>query len=159
MKKKKMHLHDMFETVILSISNGRINKTALDETLKDFRYKYMRYPSDGESFNKALFKYYNRIRYVDRHETRVTAQFVNLYCTEDYETIKNEYDAKRYKNKYDYSIMNLQPIRQKDTAFGIVYTVMSDYGVSHSFSYAFDMLQFIHTNNIHVIIDAETTFN
>ena len=150
---KNMQLYDMFETVILSISNGRLNKKALKETLEDFRNKFMLYAEDGESFNHALFSYYEKVH--GQKDSMKKQAFMNLYCTADYEFIKECYNAKRYKNKYDYSIMNLQPIRQKDTAFGIEYS--NKFGHT-SFSYAFDMLQFIRKNNIHVQIDADTTF-
>lgn len=150
---KNMQLYDMFETVILSISNGRINKKALNETLHGFEYKFMMHPFDGDSFNYALFSYYQKVHRQKTLHSQIA--FMNLYCTSDYEFIKRHYNAKRYKNKYDYSIMNLQPIRQKDTAFGIEYKHSNR---NESFSYAFDMLKFIRTNNIHVQINEHLTF-
>ena len=106
---KKITLYDLMEEVIFKVS-GKVNKKALKGVTENF--------DDWDDLNYILINYYNRVH---RYQNNI----VDLVYLEDFENetdfnneIKTYYNARIYKNKYDY--VNGGKIMQKNTGLVLV---------------------------------------
>jgi len=128
-KKTDLSVTELLTEVIIGISS-RINKKALKEVTEDFH-------QHGD-LNGTLKAYYERVH---RHAPDFY-QFMELN-NPDLE-IKEDYGAKIYKKAYNYKRGELEPIRQRDTGFGMVY----GYGWVNRWSYLFDVNEYVRVNRL-----------
>jgi hypothetical protein len=132
----EMTLHEVLFEVIIGLSS-KINKKALKRAIEEHQGDY----------NHTLKRYYDLAHYI-KEDNRIWYDFIWLESEEDYNYIKSlHYPPKRYKKLYNYKRGELEPIRQKDTRFGMEVSN----GYYHRFSYLFDVYQYIEMNDIHVI--------
>ena len=130
-KKTDLSVTELLEEVITGISS-RINKKALKEVTEDF-YQH------GD-LNGTLKAYYERVH---RHAPDFY-EFMKLKGVLDYLEIKQDYGAKIYKKAYNYKRGQLEPIRQRDTGFGMVY----GYHWMPRWSYLFDVNEYVRVNRL-----------
>jgi len=129
-------IEDVLIEVIFGISS-KVNKKALKRAIDE----------DLDNYNYTLKRYYDLAHYV-KDDNLIWFEFINLNDEEDYQYIKSlHYPSKRYKQPYNYKRGELEPIRQKDTRFGMEYSN----GWYNRFSYLFDVYQYIELNNIRII--------
>ena len=133
---EKIRLYDLMEEIILKVSS-KVNKKALREVLENF--------DDWDDLNYILINYYNRVHRVKNDN------LVDMVYLEDFENeeefiteIKNLYNAKIYKNKYDYE--NGGKIAQKNTGLVLIY----DNGFRTWSSWAFDVYKYLVAKGLEV---------
>ena len=129
--KTDLSVTELLTEVITGISS-RINKKALKEVTADF-YQH------GD-LNGTLKAYYERVH---RHAPDFY-EFMELKTPEDYEEIKEDYGAKIYRKPYNYKRGQLEPIRQRNTGFGMVY----GYHWMPRWSYLFNVCEYVRINRL-----------
>ena len=129
-------LEETLIEVIFGISS-KVNKKALKRAIDE----------DLDDYNHTLKTYYDLAHYI-KEDNRIWYDFIRLESEEDYQYIKSlHYPPKRYKKHYNYKRGELEPIRQKDTRFGMEVSN----GWYNRFSYLFDVYQYIEINDIRII--------
>jgi hypothetical protein len=130
-KKNELHIEELLTEVIIGVSS-RINKKALKEVTEDFH-------QHGD-LNGTLKAYYNRVH----GHAPDFYEFKELNSPEDYLEIRQDYGAKIYRKPYNYKQGQLEPIRQRDTGFGMIYGY---HWVPH-WSYLFNVDEYVRVNRI-----------
>lgn len=127
-------LFTLYHHVIERVS-GRVNKKALKEVLTD-----MLDLSDWDAdLNVTLKAYYDRVHGI---KSPAPYEFLTLEDQDDLDYIKEAYNAKRYRQAYDY--LNPGPIKQKNTGFGMVTYA----GWYPRFSYLFNLEAYVRLNQL-----------
>ena len=133
-KKEYNALFTLYHHVIERVS-GRVNKKALKEVLTAFIDL-----SDREAdLNVALKAYYDRVHGI---KEPAPYEFLTLEDEDDFKYIKEAYNAKRYRQAYNY--LNPGPVKQKNTGFGMVTYA----GWYPRFSYLFILKAYVRVNKL-----------
>lgn len=115
--------------------SGRVNKKALREVLAE-----MLDLSDREAdLNVTLKAYYDRVHGI---KSPAPYEFLIIEDEDALNEIKEAYNAKRYRQAYDY--LNPGPVKQKNTGFGMVTYA----GWYPRFSYLFNLETYVKLNQL-----------
>lgn len=136
---KDITTYDLLKDVISGVSNGRFNKKALNEVIESFNNNRHDY---DEKLNIILKDYYERVH----NNKKDFYEFFRIKDQKDLDFIKESYNAKRYKTKYDYTLPPY-PIKQRNTGLVIEY----NNGYRGYISYAFDVYAYIKSQKLNVI--------
>lgn len=127
-------LFTLYHHVIDRVS-GRVNKKALKEVLT-----VMLDLSDREAdLNVTLKAYYDHVHGI---KEPAPYEFLTLEDQDALDEIKEAYNAKRYRQAYDY--LNPGPVKQKNTGFGVV----TYGGFYQRFSYLFNLETYVRLNQL-----------
>lgn len=132
-------VYELLSEVIQGISSN-LNKKALKEVIQH---------NPCSDYNELLKAYYDRVHRMKK-SNYTFYEFVSINDFEDENEFKaflKDNNMKWYKNKYNYDINNLQPIKQKNTGF----IILVNNGYTTYGSYLFNVNEFIEYNKIEVI--------
>jgi|LGOV01.1.fsa_nt_gb hypothetical protein len=140
MNNNKMTLNELLTEIIKGISS-KINKKALNEILSG---------PGCTDLNEYLFKYYNRVHGI-KLQSNLSYEFISMLDADDEkefnEYIKENYNARIYKQQYNYNCLEPYPIKFKYTGLVIGY----NNGFTRWAQWAFDVNQYVKHQQIIVI--------
>lgn len=115
---KRYNLETLYTEIIMGVSN-KVNKRALNEVLGD----YIDYQASYIDLNELLFNYYSRIKSTTSKESYNFEILTedNFNSKEEFNNhIKKHYNAKIFKNEYDYKALG--KVKQKYTGLVMGYS-------------------------------------
>ena len=141
---KRYDLDTLYTEIIEGVS-GKVNKKALNEVLKD----YLDFQASYIDLNELLFNYYSRIKSTTSKES----YSVEILTENDFNSkeefnnyIKEYYNAKIFKNEYDYKALG--KVKQKYTGLVIGYSN----GFVSWCSPGFNVYEYMRVNDIRIAV-------